>query len=299
MTRGEDRTVGGQQGGIAFSPIDRLTDTNTIFKHGDARALQMNVESISDLEKRFLPEFQKADDAMRTKRATVNRNGATTLLYDYHNDKRFQQWREDQERVREKLQVHWLDECLDRPFNTLLYFGRIFTTAGLFYGCGRTVYLYRTMDVAYAKLCGISIGSICLTEVSSAVCKGAAVAVTSSVGVVAGDTFANLSSLILTRDASAPDRSWPHFALSGLCSGVMGGGTLAALHYRTLTPWGMRAVVAAFTVSFTTIGAAAGYFFYQPFAASRTHKLYEPYWRSWSDRMVNYGGPHHVRGRYT
>lgn len=298
MSTGEERTVGGDPGGISFSPLDRLTDPNVLYKHGDARALQQDVESIKMLEDRFPCEFKSADEAIRQRQlstSTVRRS----VFYDYANDRRFQAWKEDQKALRDRLQIHWLDDRIDHPLEALVYFGRLFTTAGLFYGLGRSAYLYRTMDKAYAKLNGVSLGSIMLMEVSTAVCKGAGIAVGATTGMTCGDTSANLWSTIYSGDVSLPERNGHHVFCSGVGTGFGAGIVFAGLHYATLTPWGMSFAVGTFTTVFSALGGYLGYYVYQPFAAQRTHRLYEPYWRPWSERLVGYGGPHHVRGRYT
>lgn len=297
MSSGEERTVGGESGGIAFSPLDRLTDPNVLYKHGDARALQKDVESITMLEHRFPNEFKKADETIRQRQSTSTLQGS--MFYDYDNDRRFQVWKEDQKAVRERLQIHWLDDRIDHPLEAMVHFGRLFTTAGLFYGLGRSGYLYRTMDKAYAKLNGVSLGSIVVTEVSTAVCKGAAVTVGATIGMIGGETSANLWSMIYSGDVSLPERNGHHVFFSGMGTGIGAGMAFAGLHCSILTPWGMGAAIGAFTTVFSAIGAYLGYYVYQPFAAQRTHRLYEPYWRPWSERLVGYGGAHHVRGRYT
>lgn len=293
MASGEERTVGGEAGGVAFAPLDRVTDTNQLYQHGDARALQMDVESIEALERVFSAEFRVADEKVRAKSKTA------PLLYDYQNDRRYETWQRDQAAVRERLGIHRLDDLLDHPLESLVYFGRLFTTAGLFYGLGRTAYLYRTMDHAYAKLNGVSLVSIAATEVSVAVSKGAGVAVGATVGLVAGESTANLAALVVSRDVSVPERSWYHVWCSATLSGVGAGAVFAGLHRRVLTPWGVGAALLSFTACFTAAGFYLGYAVYRPFAAQRTHRLYEPYWRPWNERLVGYGGPHHVRGRYT
>lgn len=294
MMSGEERNVGGETaGGIAFSPLDRLTDQNALYQHGDARALHMDVESIEALQARFPNEFHRADEAVRGKSNT------SRLFYDYENDRRFQQWKQDQEAVRARLHVHWADDWIDHPLEALVYYGRLFTTAGLFYGLGRTAYLYRTMDKAYARLHGISLATIAVSEVSTAVCKGAATAAGGVAGLLAGDTTANLFSVIRSGDVSMPERHWSHVWTAGIGSGIGAGGVFAGLHYQTLTVWGMGAVVGGFTTVFAATSFYVAYALYRPFAAERTHRLYDPYWRPWSERLVGYGGPHHVRGRYT
>lgn len=288
---GEDRTVGGEVGGIAISPLDRMTDTNQVYQHGDARALHINVESIECLEKMFINEFRTADERMRQK--------TESLFYDYEKDDRFQKWQKDQAAVRERLKIHFLDDLLDHPLEALVYFGRIFTTAGLLFGVGRTGFLYHTMDKAYARLNGVSLASIAAGEVSLAISKGAAVAVAATLGLMLGDTLTSLCTLLWTQDVSLPERTWHHIWCSALWSGAGAGCTFAGLHRAVLTPRKMCAVASAFIASFTGLGAYLGYAVYRPFAERRTHKLYEPYWRPWNSRLVGYGGPHHVRGRYT
>lgn len=297
MSRGEEQTVGGEPGGVAFSAFDRVADENVLYKHGDVRALQYDVESIKMLEDRFPSAFKKADETVRQRQSTSSLR--SSLFYDYNDDRLFQVWKKDQKAIRERLQIHWLDDTIDHPLESLVHFARLFTTTGLFYGLGRTAYLYRTMDKAYAKLNSVSLGSIMLTEVSLAVCKGAGVAVGATAGMTCGDTIANLFSAICSEEVSIPERNGNHVLCAGVGTGFGAGAVFAALHYSILTPWGMRAAIGGFTTFFSAIGAYLGYYVYQPFASQRTHRLYEPYWRPWSERLVGYGGPHHVRGRYT
>lgn len=297
MSRGEERTVGGEPGGVAFSAFDRVTDENVLYKHGDVRALQHDVESIRILEDRFPSIFKKADETIRQRQSTSSRRGS--LFYDYNDDRRFQVWKEDQKAIRERLQIHWLDDIIDHPLESLVHFGRLFTMGGLFYGIGRSVYLYRTMDKVYAKLNNVSLGSIMLTEVSLAICKGAGIAVGATTGMICGDTSANLLGAICSGEMSLPERNGHHVFCAGVGTGLGAGTVFAALHYSILTPWGMGAAIGGFTTFFSGIGAYLGYFVYQPFASQRTHRLYEPFWRPWNERLVGYGGPHHVRGRYT
>lgn len=295
MERGEERNIGGDSsGGIAFSVVDRLEDQNAVFRHGDARAVQIDVESIDALQRRFPEAFSEADKVVRSKKES-----SKPFFYDYEADRRYKEWENDQRLVRERLKVHWLDDFIDHPLEATIYLGRIFTTAGLFYGIGRTAYLYRTMDKTYARLHGLTLSSIALGEVSVAVCKGAAVALGGTAGVIAGETCMSLGCTLVNQDLTLPERGWHHIVSCGIGAGVGTGAVFAGLHYKQLTRWGMGATLLAFTSVFAVVGSYLGYAVYRPFAAKREHRLYDPYWRPWSERMIGYGGPHHVRGRYT
>ncbi|KPI85354.1 hypothetical protein ABL78_5578 [Leptomonas seymouri] len=289
---GKERDYG--DSGVAQSEIDRVRDLHKIRRRNDGRAAVMDTESIDCLVDRFEKEFQTADAHMKHRKATK----PLLQRYDYASDRRYQQWQEDQKATRERLQIHFLDTLIDDSRTCIIYFLRVCTTAGLCYGVGRTTYLYRTMDKTYAKLNGVSLGRIAFNEISTSVAKSAGVAVAGCVGVTLGDGLTGLGNFLINGDVSRPDRSWHNLLGAGTMSGVCGGAAYVAMHYKDLTPWGMRAMIGAFTGVGAIGGLYLGYCVYRPFALQRTHALYDPFWRPWQTRSLRSEGPTHVRGRY-
>lgn len=294
----EDRASGKERdygdSGVALSEIDRVRDMQKIRRYGDGRAAVMDTESIDSLVNRFESEFQAADAHMKKREA----NKSMLQLYDYDQDRRYQQWQHDQRATRERLQIHFLDTFIDDSHTCLVYYLRVCTTAGLCYGIGRTAYLYRTMDRAYAKLNGVTLGGLAFNEITSSVAKSAGVAVAAGFGVPVGDSLTGLGHLLRTGDVTMPERSWYNLVGAGTMSGLCGGGAYVAMHYKDLTFWGMRAMLGGFTAVGLLGGLYLGYFVYRPFAMQRTHALYDPYWRPWHTRSLRSEGPPHIRGKY-
>ncbi|KAK7197978.1 hypothetical protein NESM_000752800 [Novymonas esmeraldas] len=292
VTSGKDRSYG--DSGVAVSQFDRMRDEQKIRRHGDGRAAAMDVESIDALVGRFENEFREADAHMHTRVAQK----PLLRRYDYENDRRYVQWSTEQEEMRERLQIHWLDWMIDQPLDCLVYFLRVCTTAGLCFGAGRTAYLYRTMDKTYAKLNGVTLSSIAFHELTSSVAKGGVVAMAGTCGLSCGDVVTNLLMVLTTGDITAPQRTWWHIANAGTLSGALGGAAYVGLNYKQLTPWGMRAILGLFTATGAAVGSYLGYAVYRPYAAQRVHGLYDPHWRPWHTRHQRGSGPANVRGRY-
>lgn len=289
---GKERDYG--DSGVAQSEIDRARDLQKIGRHKDTRALVMDTESIDCLVDRFEKEFQVADAHMKEREAAKSK----LQLYDYDNDRRYHQWQSDQKAMRERLQIHFLDTLIDSNQTCLIYYLRVCTTAGLCYGAGRTAYLYRTMDKTYAKLNGVSLGGIAFNEITTAVAKSAGVALAGSIGVTLGDGLTGLGHFLLSGDVTRPERTWWNILGAGTTSGFCGGAAYVAMHYKNLTPWGMRAMLGGFTGVGMLGGLYLGYCVYRPFALQRTHPLYDPYWRPWQTRSLRGEGPSQVRGKY-
>ncbi|KPA86440.1 hypothetical protein ABB37_00605 [Leptomonas pyrrhocoris] len=292
LSSGKERDYG--ESGVAQSEIDRVRDLHKVRRHNDARALVMDTESIECLVNRFENEFQAAD-------AHIKRREASKPLlqrYDYENDRRYEQWRADQKAMRERLQIHFLDTLIDDAAACIIYYLRVCTTAGLCYGLGRTAYLYRTMDKTYAKLNGVSLTGIAFNEVITSVAKSAGVAIAGCFGVTVGDGLTGLGHFVIGGDVTRPERSWYNILGAGTTSGLFGGAAYVAMNYKDLTPWGMRAMLGAFTSVGMIGGLYLGYCVYRPFALQRTHALYDPYWRPWQTRNMRSNGPAHVRGKY-
>lgn len=292
VASGRERNFG--DSGVGQSEVDRMRDMQKVRRHGDGRVGVMDTESIDCLVDRFESAFRAADAHMKQREA----NESSLKLYDYEGDRRYQQWREDQNQVRERLQIHYLDRVLDEPYTCLIYYMRVCTTAGLCYGVGRTAYLYRTMDKTYAKLNGVSLGGIAFNEISSSVAKSAFVAMAGCAGFTMGESFTGLCRTLWSGDISQPERSWVSVTGAGASSGLCAGAAYVGMHYKDLTPWGMRAMLGGFTTLGTLVGLYFGYCVYRPFAEQRSHALYDPYWRPWQTRNIRLQGPTQVRGKY-
>ncbi|KAG5492792.1 hypothetical protein JKF63_01372 [Porcisia hertigi] len=292
VVSGKDRGYG--DSGVPYSQFDRMRDEQKIRRHGDGRASTMDVESIDMLVSRFENEFREADAHMKAREA----QRSFLQRYDYANDRRYQQWVTEQKDVREKLRIHWLDWMIDQPSDCLVYFLRVCTTAGFCFGAGRTAYLYRTMDKTYAKLNGVTLGSIAFHEITTSVAKSGVIALVSTIGVPVGDALTNLFTMVKTGSVFLPQRTWWHILNAGLCSGFLGGAAYVMFNYKQLTPWGVRALLFFFTGSGAAAGLYLGYVVYRPYAAQRTHNLYDPYWRPWHTRHQRDAGPSTVRGKY-
>lgn len=290
---GKDRNYG-TDSGIAVTEFDRMRDQQKIRRIGDGRAAALDVESIDCLVQRYEKEFKEADSHIKKRVADEH----FLKFYDYNNDRRYQQWTKEQEALREKLQIHWIDWCMDRPSTCLVFMARIFTTAGLLHGLGRTAYLYRTMDKAYAKLNGVSLGSIAFSEIRNSVAKGAGIAVAATAGVVSGEATAKVSHVIWSGDVSVPQRCWQYVFVSGLFSGAFAGAAYVGMSYLILNMWGVKTIMVGSTAVGSAVGLYLGYVVYRPFAAQRQHQLYNPYWRPWQTRQFRPGGPTMVRGKY-
>ncbi|KAG5467505.1 hypothetical protein CUR178_01149 [Leishmania enriettii] len=289
---GRDRGYG--DSGVPYSQFDRMRDEQKIRRHGDGRASTMDVESIEMLVSHYEHEFREADahmKARKTQRSLLQR-------YDYANDRRYQQWTREQKEMREKLKIHWLDWMIDQPLYCLVYYLRVCTSAGFCFGAGRTAYLYRTMDKTYAKLNGVTLGSIAFQEITTSVAKGGVIALMGTIGVPVGDALMNLCMTLRTGDVSSPQRTWWHILNSSVCSGLLGGAAYVGLNYKQLTPWGVRALLLLSTGCGAAAGLYLGYVVYRPYAAQRTHGLYDPYWRPWHTRHQRDAGPSNFRGKY-
>ncbi|KAG5466953.1 hypothetical protein LSCM1_01131 [Leishmania martiniquensis] len=277
-----------------YSQLDRMRDEQKIRRHGDGRALSMDVESVDMLVNRYEEEFREADAHMKARKA----QRSLLQRYDYANDRRYQQWAREQKEVQEKLKIHWLDWMIDQPSYCLVYFLRVCTSAGFCFGAGRTAYLYRTMDKTYAKLNGVTLGSVAFQEITTSVAKSGAIALMGTIGMPVGDALMSLCMMLSTGDVSSPQRTWWHILNSGLCAGFLGGVAYVGLNYKQLTSWGVRALLLLSSGSGAAAGLYLGYFVYRPYAAQRIHALYDPYWRPWHIRHERNVGPANVRGRY-
>ncbi|CAJ1036866.1 hypothetical protein Q4I30_007591 [Leishmania utingensis] len=289
---GKDRGYG--DSGVPYSQFDRMRDEQKIRRHGDGRASTMDVESIDTLVNRFENEFRQADVHMKAREA----QRSFLQRYDYANDRRYQQWRTEQKEMREKLRIHWLDLMIDQPSVCLVYYLRVCTTAGFCFGAGRTAYLYRTMDKTYAKLNGVTLGGIAFHEITTSVAKSGVVALMGTIGMPVGDALTSLFMMLWTGDVSSPHRTWWHILNASLCSGFLGGTAYVCFNYKQLTPWGVRALLSLSTGFGAAAGLYMGYVIYRPYAAQRTHDLYDPYWRPWHTRHQRDAGPSNMRGKY-
>lgn len=291
---GEEAYYGGHQTAVAVSEMDRARDMHEVLRKGDVRANIMDTEAIDCLMAKYGKELTVAEEQMRERREA----DAAFTRYDYKNDRRYHQWQLDNASVLERLQVHWIDMAIDRPFSVLVFYLRIGVVSGFLYGAGRSTYLYRTMDKMYAKLNGVTIGQIAFHELSYSIAKGGIVATAGTLGMIMGNVFALLASVAMSGDVVVPEREWWHVTCSGVVSSFLVGAAFAGVNFQILTRRAMLASIGAFTA----VGAAAGWYYghrvYRPFAAKREHKLYESYWRPWNDRHMKAEGPGNVRGRY-
>ncbi|KAF8299083.1 hypothetical protein TcYC6_0069840 [Trypanosoma cruzi] len=293
QTRGE----GHEEGALSPSLIDRSKSQQLVIRKGDARVGFLDTDAVDCILRRYEKKMTVADQLMKKKQRKQQEQGLFHL-YDYEEDRRYSQWLKDQEHVRATLKIHWLDMIIDKPLLCLTYFARVGTTAGLFHGAGRSVYLYRTMDKVYIKLHGVSFAGIALHEVSLSVIKGALVAAAGTVGVVVGEAATSIARSAATGDVSVPERTWANVWVCGTSSGFFAGGAFAALHASILTPWGMAAAVTGFTALSSLAGLALARIAYHPFASARQGRTYDPYWHPWYTRRVNDGGGTYMRGKY-
>lgn len=193
--------------------------------------------------------------------------------YDYVGDQRYQQWREEREEVKQTLRIHWVDTIIICHTLGLVYLARVCTTAGLFYGVGRTASLYRTID----KLNGDAVGNIAIYDVSVSAWKAAAMAAAGMTGMLAGNGASNVLAVAWTGAVGMPDRSWRHVAGAMTASAAASGATLALLQWHLLTTWDMRAVIGGFTAVGAVVGLYVGHVLYRLFVATREHALYDPH----------------------
>lgn len=291
---GEQTRLGGADSSVALSKLDRARDVHYILHKGDYRASTMDPESIDCLMARYGQALATADTHMLEKRNKER----YFQRYDYESDRRFQEWKRDGEAVHERLQVHWIDDVIDKPATTLVYYLRVGVVAGTFYGIGRTTYLYRTMDKVYAKLNGVNVGKIGFHELTYAIAKGGVTAVAGTLGILAGNVLSMLLSVAIATDVHVPDRQWWHVMNCGALSGLFSGAAFTGMHYRLLTQKAMVASVVAFTAVGAAVGGYFGYRVYRPYAAVRQHRLYDAYWRPWHERRMKMEGPGNIRGRY-
>lgn len=265
-----------------------------IMNKKDARAEEMDPESIDTLLARFPAEFAKADEVMKEKK----QNESYFRSHDYASDRSYQLWSQKEAMTRQVFKYHWLDTLIDWPIEALVYVARLTTTAGLSYGVGRTLFLYRSMDRNYAKLNGVTLGAIALNEIPVAVVQGAVAAVAVVVGVQIGDSVANVITSVTHNMVQFPERNWGNIAAAVTCGVGLGGTSLALMQYKTFTRWGIGAISVGSTALGAVLGLCLGYVVYRPIAASREHPLSELQSRPWYERSVSetpYGG---LRGRY-
>ncbi|KEG13353.1 hypothetical protein DQ04_01051060 [Trypanosoma grayi] len=293
----QTKGIGHEEGILSPSLIDRTKSQQLAIKKGDGRVSFFDTDAIDCIVKRYTNEMTVADRQMKQKQEKYDKS--LLHLYDYEGDRRYKQWLTDQERVHENLKIHWLDMMIDKPFHCLTYLARVGTTIGFFYGLGRSLYLYRTMDKMYAKLHGVSFSNIAIYEISLSVIKWALVSAAGTVGVVAGEAMTNIVVTVATGDISVPDRTWVNIWACGTSCGLFGGGVFAALHASLLTFRGMSAAVAGFTTISSLAGLTLGRRVYHPYASGRQNRIYDPYWRPWYERRLNDGGGSYMRGKYT
>lgn len=289
-------------GGVSRNFLSRTQGNYRAIAESDIRAVKMpEVGSIDDIQRRFAKEFSVADQRMDEKlkaKKTFDNFVTNRMLYGNDDDKTFQQWKQDQAALKERLKIHWLDDMIDHPYLLLVYYARLGTTIGLAYGLGRSIYLYRTMDKSYTRMHGFNFGGVAVQEVSVAVLKGTACAFAGVVGCNLGEASGRLCEALLASDASAPERKWQHITLGFSFSGLLAGSMFSALH-RSLLSWKGVAMATSFA---TLCGVASGWYLgahvYKPFAASREHRMDEPYWRPWNQRQLVLDGGRQIRGKY-
>ncbi|KAG8339406.1 hypothetical protein ERJ75_001732000 [Trypanosoma vivax] len=287
-----------EEGGV-LSPsfIDRSKSYQLAIAKGDGRVSYIDTDSVDCIVKHFAKEMTIADKQIKQKKQQYD--SSLVHLYDYEGDKRYQQWLADQQRVREALKVHWLDAVIDRPTLCLKYLARVGTTLGFFYGLGRTIFLYRTMDKMYAKLHGVGFGSIALYEISLGVVKGAAVSAAGTVGVIVGESATNLVIFNITGDVSVPCRSWRHIVVCGTSCGLFSGAAFSAIHASLLTKWGMAVSTTTITAATVLCSLALAFYSYKPLEESRQNRFNDPHWRPWHTRRITDSGGSYMRGKYT
>lgn len=259
----------------------------------DMRVIATDVMSLKSLEEKYGKELAAADVVMSTKKENQHYFG-----YDYDDDWRYNQWLADKDAMKKKLQIHWVDDFLDSPTTQLTYLLRIGTTIGIVHGVGRSAYLFRTIDRAYAKLHGASFSKIAGFEICLSIVKGAACAFSGVCGIAVGESFSRLATVFVNKDVVAPERRWTHVVCASTICGLFSGGAFGFLHRQTLS----RKGIAGVTSLFVAVGSGGGYFvgkkIYEPFALLRKGRIDDPHWRPWNERRMVTDGGRQVRGRY-
>ncbi|CCW61427.1 unnamed protein product [Phytomonas sp. EM1] len=288
----KDRRKG--EGDVASytSEFDRLRIPQSAIGRRDGRINNPDVESIECLLARFGKEMNIAEELISKKKETK----ARLALHNYEADPRYQMWSEDRKKMLNRLQIHWIDQIIDSPFECMVYLLRITTTVGLCYGVGRTSYLYRTMDKVYAKLNGVTLSRLAFQEITLAVTKSSGAAFAGIGGVFIGKVLSSLASVAWSGEVSSPDRAWWHVASCGLGCGIMSGASLGLMNYGMLTPKGIKMLVGMLGGVGGAVGLYFGYFVYKPFSETRTHRLYDAYWHPWYERRLKMDGGGNVRG---
>lgn len=286
-------------GSISRSLVGRTKDKYAAIGDNDIRTTSVDVMDLSALEDRYGPELRNADAHMnRRKEQQASSSRIDLFKNSTSNDRTFQEWKKNQEHIRERMGVHWIDELIEHPFVLLSSIARVTTTMGLLYGLGRGVYLYRTMDRAYARLHGVGFGGTVVNEISVGVLKGTGVAFAGAAGISIGDSSVKLLRVMMSDDVSVPRREWENVFVAGVLSGLCMGGAFSAMHFSLLSPKGMAMATSAISAISSTIGWYLGKHVYGPFAEQRCHAHDDPYWRPWTERQLVRQGPRHIRGKY-
>lgn len=292
----DDNRIGGS---ISRSLVGRTKDKYRAIGDNDIRTTSVDVMDLSSLEDRYGAEFKKADAHMKTRKERETSSSRFEFLNgEAESDRTFLQWKQDQDQIRSRMGIHWIDEILEHPFVLVSSIARVTTTLGLAYGVGRGIYLYRTMDRTYARLHGVGFGSTVVHEISVGVLKGTGVAFAGAAGVSVGDSSVKLYKVMKSNDVAVPRREWENVVVGGVFAGLLMGGAFSAMHYTLLSGKGMAMATSAIGGLTSAIGWYYGKYVYRPFAEQRRHAHDDPYWRPWTERQLVRQGPRHIRGKY-
>lgn len=165
-----------------------------------------------------------------------------------------------------------------------MYAMRACTIIGGVYGCGRSVYLIRTMDKVYAKLHGVSTVDVILHECCLNIVRGLFVAVVGCIGLNLGKLFTQLATALTSPTPAYPQRSWKTFAVCGFCTGLSVTPLLLHFARHVTTKRGVKTIATTCVLTGTFVGVGCGYCIYRPFAMRRAHDPYDMHWRPWYER---------------
>lgn len=279
-----------------FGPRSSTQRTLNAYKamgEGDMRRVMSNINDLQGLDRLFAKEFEEATlhlERRKAEESKLHRKALAMVYEDLGSDRVYQHWQKEQEDVEKRLGIHWVDKLLDRPYVTLVWSLRLWTTVGLAMGLGRTAYLWRTIDKRYAKVHGVTLPSIATFEVSLHTMKGAGAAFCGAVAAGFGDAFPHMCYAIYTRDPVYHSREWKNIMGAGTTWGLASFLCFAAANYKYFGVSGIFKFAAIGTAVGAGAGAYIGKKIYQPYVDTLTTRYDDPHWRPWHERVLQRDG---------
>eukprot|EP00760_Papus_ankaliazontas_P012398 PhM_4_TR15272/c0_g1_i1/m.30341 len=251
---------------------------------------------MSHLLNKYSKEFETAEKRIESRDP---KSWLTSLKYrfwyDYDDDRVFAVWQKDKEVSRERAKVHWVDDHMDDFWYFIRHALRVGTSAGLIYGVGRGLYLWRSIDRVYTRLHGVGFFNVVGYEAAVAVMWGSAYTAIWCAGVYSGEIAFKLFYCLYSGSVQRRRRDGHSLMAGGVTGGVLM--PIPFLYYGTVAPMYKLAVWVLSAASSAYLGHVVGHKIYDPWI--QAYGAYDDRsWVPWYKKSLAREGPCNIRGRY-